>query len=95
MGAEKRWLLLLLSPSHPAPTPGRAWRKATDIIIELKAVSNQGGTGCRVGDPDTCLLGSHPSFQVGRNLDGVNVLTGRSQEDWHLDMRPVLGAQLR
>lgn len=81
MGNGKSWLRLLLSLSHPAPTPGRAWRKATGIIIELKAVGNQGGTGCRVGDPDPCLLGSPPTFQVtvGRNLNGTNVLTGRSQ----------------
>lgn len=81
MGNGKSWLRLLLSPSHPAPTPGRAWRKATGIIIELKAVGNQGDIGYRVGNPDSCLLGSPPTFQVtvGRNLNGTNVLTGRSQ----------------
>lgn len=76
MGNGKIWLLLLLSLSHPGPTPGRTWRKVTGMAIELKAGSNQAGTGCRVGDPDTRLLGSHPAFQMTAdiNLNSSNVL---------------------
>lgn len=71
-------LSLLLPVAHPEPTLGRTWKKATDMVIELKAASNQAGIDCQ---PGTCLLGSHPTFQVtiGTNLNSTDVQAGRSQ----------------
>lgn len=78
----KSWLPLLLPVSHPEPTLGRTWKKATDMVIELKAASSQAGIGCRVKDPGTCLLGSHPTFQVtiGTNLNSIDVQARKGQK---------------